>query len=98
VLQEFFVTVTRKMVVPLPADTAGKAVRDLAKPPLVNVDFSMIFAAIGRSRMRGFSFWLIDSAAVSGGASVLYFEDLPYEQAMDDLKIKYPFIVHQGTQ
>jgi predicted nucleic acid-binding protein len=34
----------------------------------------MIFAATGRSRALGFSFWdaLIISAAISGNASILY--------------------------
>jgi predicted nucleic acid-binding protein len=48
--------------------------------------------------MLGFSFWdaLIITAAVSGGASILYSEDLQHEQAIDDLKIINPFMVHQG--
>jgi predicted nucleic acid-binding protein len=56
----------------------------------------MIFAAIGRSRVLGFSFWdaLIISAAISGGASVLYTEDLQHEQAIDGLKIVNPFLAH----
>jgi predicted nucleic acid-binding protein len=96
VLQEFYVTVTHKMAVPLAADIAEKAVRDLAKLPLINVDCPMIFAAIGRSRVLGFSFWdaLIISAAISGGASVLYTEDLQHEQAIDGLKIVNPFLAH----
>jgi predicted nucleic acid-binding protein len=42
----------------------------------------------------GFSFCdaLIISAAISGGASILYSEDLPHEQAINGLKIINPFL------
>ena len=46
VLQEFYVSVTRKLTSPLDPDTALKAVQDLAVFPIVQVDTPLILLAI----------------------------------------------------
>ena len=93
VLQEFFVVVTRKLSVPLSHEDAGRAVRDLAVLPVVEVDAQMILATIARIRRYRLSFWdgLIVQAALQGGATVLYTEDLAHGQVIESLTIENPF-------
>jgi len=93
VLQEFFVVVTRKLSVPLSHEDAGRAVRDLAVLPVVEVDAQMILATIARIRRDQLSFWdgLIVQAALQGGATVLYTEDLSHGQVIESLTIENPF-------
>ena len=94
VLQEFYVTVTGKLGVPLDTKTAEDVVRNLAVLPLVQIDAEIILAAIGTGRRLQFSFWdaLIVEAAVAGGADRLLSEDLQHGQVIDGLKIENPFI------
>ncbi len=57
VLQEFYVTATRKLAVPLSAERAAAArVRDFARLPLVLVDEVMICAARDGNRSVSLSF------------------------------------------
>lgn len=93
VLQEFFVAVTRKLSVPLPHEQAERVVRDLATLPLVQVDAEMVVRAIAALRSHRLSFWdsLIVEAALRGGASVLYTEDLRHGQVIQGLTIENPF-------
>jgi predicted nucleic acid-binding protein len=93
VLQEFYVAVTRKLEVPLPAEKAEEAVGQFRVLPLVEINSSHILKAIRKSIRLQFSFWdaLIIEAAVSGGASILYTEDLQHGQTIDNLKILNPF-------
>lgn len=93
VLQEFYVTVTRKLAVPLEPDIASRAVRDLAALPLVQVDSLLILSAIRRSQRDQLSFWdaLIVEAALSGGAVQLYTEDLQHHRIIEGMRIENPF-------
>lgn len=96
VLQEFYVTVTRKLASPLDEQTAEQAVRDLASLPMVQLDSALILAAIARSREDRFSFWdaLIIQAALSGGAQRLYSEDMQDGRMIEELRIENPFAHH----
>ncbi len=93
VLQEFFVTVTRKLEVPLSPEKAEEIVRQFVVFPLVEISGSHILKAIRKSINLKFSFWdaLIIEAAISGGASILYTEDLQHGQIIDNLEILNPF-------
>ena len=93
VLQEFYVTVTRKLGKPLPADDAETAVTTLAEMPLVGIDGAMILAAIGRSRRDRLSFWdaLVVQAAITGGCASLLTEDMQHGRRVDSLLIVNPF-------
>jgi predicted nucleic acid-binding protein len=93
VLQEFFVAVTRKLSVPLPHEQAERAVRDLAKLPTAQVDAEMILKAIETMRRYRLSFWdsLIVQAALHGGATILYTEDLQHGQVIETLLVENPF-------
>lgn len=94
VLQEFYVSVTRKLTDPLDPHVAYQAVQDLAELPVVQIDVPIIFAAISRHQTDQVSFWdaLIIEAARVGGAQVLYSEDLQHERVMDGLRIENPFL------
>ncbi|MFW6011882.1 MAG: PIN domain-containing protein [Desulfosalsimonas sp.] len=93
VLQEFYVTVTRKLELPLSPEKAEEVVSQFMVFPLVEISSSHILKAIRKSINLQFSFWdaLIIEAAISGGASILYTEDLQHGQTIDDLKILNPF-------
>lgn len=97
VLQEFYVSVTRKLAEPLSEEEATRAVRDLARFPVVQIDPTLILAAIDGSRRYRFSFWdaLIIQAAIQGGADALYTEDLQHGQVVDGLRITNPFIEYR---
>jgi predicted nucleic acid-binding protein len=94
VLQEFYVSVTRKLSVPLAPETAETVVRNLSLLPVVTIDTERILAAIHRGRMLRISFWdaLIIEAALAGGAKVLLSEDFQHGQMIEGLRIENPFL------
>ena len=94
VLQEFYVTVTRKLPDPLALEEAEARVRDFSQLPLVRVDAPLILAAIARGRALSFSFWdaLIVEAALKAGADRLLTEDLQHGQVIDELRVENPFL------
>ncbi len=93
VLQEFYVTVTRKLARPLDAAVASQTVSSFAELPIVQIDSELIVSAIHRSRNSQLSFWdaLIVQAAIEGHASTLYSEDLQDRQVLDGLRVVNPF-------
>jgi len=93
VLQEFYVTVTRKLARPVDASKAFEAVSSFAELPIVQIDINLVLAAIHRSRKSQISFWdgLIIQAAIEGHASTLYSEDLQHGQAIDGVRVINPF-------
>lgn len=93
VLQEFYVTVTRKLAHPLPAQQAESVVRDLLELEVVRVDPELILAAAGMSRKDTISFWdalILVAASVAGCARVLS-EDLQHGRTLGRLRIENPF-------
>lgn len=93
VLQEFYVTVTRKLGTPMDAENAEQVVKHLTALPIVQIDAEIVLAAIGRSRGLQLSFWdaLIVEAALAGGAHRLITEDLQHGRVIDGLSIENPF-------
>ena len=94
VLQEFFVTVTRKINKPMNIGTAKEIIRDLMKLKTVTVDREIILKAIDIHKEHKYSFWdsAIIAAAIEGGAGVLLSEDLTNKHQIKGLVIKNPFI------
>ena len=94
VLQEFYVTVTRKLARPLAPPAALEAMMKLAVLPLVTVTVDMIAAAAQLADRSRMSFWdaLVVQAAVAGGAEVLYSEDLNHGSIVDGVRILNPFV------
>lgn len=93
VLQEFFVVVTCKLSVPLPPEQAERAVRNLARFPTVAVNAEIVLKAIEAMRRYRLSFWdsLIVQAALRGGATILYTEDLQHGRVIETLAVQNPF-------
>jgi predicted nucleic acid-binding protein len=99
VLQEFFVTLSKKFTVTLSADDVEREVRDLsALLKVIETDVALVLDSITLSRRYKLSFWdgLIIQAALRGGASVLYSEDLQDGQIIDSITIANPFAGIQG--
>lgn len=91
VLQEYFVTVTRKLHVD--PRIARRKVELLAEFDVAAPDVADILAAIDLHRLDRFSFWdaLILRAAKEAGCSVLFSEDMQDTQEIDGLQIVNPF-------
>ena len=94
VLQEFYVTVTRKLAVPLSPEDAEDVVKTLTKLTVAEVDSETVLSGIRTSRRYGFSFWdgLIVATALRSGATILYTEDLQHDQDIEGLRVVNPFI------
>ncbi len=93
VLQEFFVTVTRKIKKPLDIQAAKRIVHDLTKWDLVVVDGETILGAIDVHHEYRYSFWdsMVIQAAMTAGATLLLSEDLSDGQTIAGVKIHNPF-------
>lgn len=91
VLQEYFVTVTRKLGVDV--RIARRKVELLAEFDVATPDVADILAAIDLHRLHSFSFWdaLIVRAAKQSGCSVLLSEDMQDTREIDGLQIVNPF-------
>ena len=92
VLQEYFVTVTRKLHVD--AKIARRKVELLAEFDLVVPHLDDILAAIDLHRLHGFSFWdgLVLRAAKEAACVVLFSEDLQSARVIDGVQIVNPFV------
>ena len=93
VLQEFYVTVTRKLARPLKAETALQALSQFAALSVIEIDSAMILGAARRCLKDSISFWdaLIVDAALKAGARRLWSEDLQDGRTIDVMRIENPF-------
>lgn len=93
VLQELYVTLTRKLARPVRADRAERLVRSFAALPVVAIDAELVLAAVALSRRNQLSLWdaLIVVAAKAGGASEVLSEDLQSGQIIAGLRVVNPF-------
>ena len=91
VLQEYFVTVTRKLRVDIVI--ARRKVELLAEFDVAAPEVGDILAAIDLHRLHGFSFWdaMVVRAAKQAGCGVLYSEDMQGEREIDGVRIVNPF-------
>lgn len=93
VLQEFYVSVTRKLSRPLPRRTAREVVATYRAWPVHRPDVDDIAAASELEERRQLSFWdaLIIVSARRSGARSLLTEDLQDGQWFDGLEVVSPF-------
>ena len=91
VLQEYFVTVTRKMGVD--AAVARRKVELLSELDVATIEVADIVAAIDLHRLHGLSFWdsLNLRSAKQAGCNVLFSEDLQAGRELLGLRIVNPF-------
>lgn len=92
VLQEYFVTITRKLK--LDPGIARRKVELLAEFDVAALEFSDVLAAIDLHRLHGFSFWdaLVLRAAKQTGCRSLFTEDMKHGQEIDGVRVVNPFI------
>jgi predicted nucleic acid-binding protein len=93
VLQELFVTVTRKVRTPLTAGQALRYLDQIAAWPVAVLDYGAVRAAIELGSTRSLSFWdaLVVVAAAQSGAKRLYTEDLQDGQIILGVEVVNPF-------
>jgi predicted nucleic acid-binding protein len=93
VLQELFVTLTRKIPRPLDAAAALTTVEDLARWTVHVPDADDVIAAARLHKRARLSFWdaMIVQSAMELGCDVLYSEDLNAGQRHDGVLVVDPF-------
>ena len=93
VLQELFVTLTRKVRTPLTTEQAARYLDQIAAWPVIVLDYRAMRDAIELSASAKLSFWdaLIIVAAARSGARRLYTEDLRDGQTVLGVEIVNPF-------
>ena len=92
VLQEYFVTVTRKLHVD--PRVARRKVELLAEFDIAAPDVGDILAAVDLHRLHGFSFWdaLVVRAAKQSGCRVVFSENMQEAREIDGVHIVNPFL------
>ncbi|MGH3150078.1 MAG: PIN domain-containing protein [Streptosporangiaceae bacterium] len=93
VLQEFFVTTTRKIPKPLETVAAALIISDLAHWHLHAPAVSDVLAAIDIHQRTGASFWdaMILRSAQELGCQILHSEDLNAGQVYEGVQVRNPF-------
>ena len=93
VLQEFFVTVTRKIMPPLDLQTARQIVADLTQWRLHAPKAADLLQAIDLQELYQLAFWdaLVIQSAASLGCKQLFSEDLNHGQAYGTVQVVNPF-------
>ena len=94
VLQEFFVTVTRRIPARVDCATAAAAVADFAKWTTHAPASADVLSAIDVHARHRISFWdaMIVHSAASLGCDVLYTEDLSAGQRLESVLVVNPFV------
>jgi predicted nucleic acid-binding protein len=93
VLQEFYVTVTRKIEKPLAPQDALKWLEVMEAFPLVPIDAAIVKVGIKNSVTHRISYWdgAIIASAERLGCSILYSEDLNDQQQFDSVRVVNPY-------
>ncbi|MGH9065277.1 MAG: PIN domain-containing protein [Acidimicrobiales bacterium] len=93
VLQELYVTVTRKLRRPLSEERAARAVAGLARLDVVVIEVPMVLAAVETSRTSRISLWdaLVVEAARAAGCERVLTEDLADGEVLRGVAIENPF-------
>jgi predicted nucleic acid-binding protein len=91
VLQEYFVTITRKLQVD--ARIARRKVELLAEFDVAAPELADILAAIDLHRLHALSFWdaLIVRSAKQAGCRILLTEDFQHQQEIEGVRVTNPF-------
>jgi predicted nucleic acid-binding protein len=94
VLQEFFVTVTRKVATPLSIDDASDRVREFAMWKVFAPTADDVLGAIALQKQAQISFWdaMVVRAAAESGCDTLWTEDLSDGQILRGVQIRNPFV------
>ena len=92
VLQEYFVSATRKLK--LDAALARRRVEVFAKFHIAEPTVNDVLAAIDLHRLHGFSYYdaLVLRMAIQAGCRILLSEDMQHGQIVDGVRIVNPFL------
>ena len=95
VMQEFYVTVCRKIERPLSAEQALEWIEQLEVFPCIAIDTSLVKIAVELRQRYLISYWdgAIIAAAQALGAKTLYSEDLNDGQQYSTVRVWNPFQV-----
>jgi predicted nucleic acid-binding protein len=95
VLNEFYVTTTRKLTPPLPAGDARAEVRRYQRWQPWAIDHATVEAAWSVESRFGLSYWdaLVVASAQQMGCGWLLTEDLQHDQQIDGVRVLNPFLV-----
>ena len=93
VLQEFYVTVTRKMKKPMAPELVVALMDEYRVFPTVPTDYPLVVSAVELSVKYGISYWdgAIIAAAQVLEADTLYTEDLNHGQRYGTVRVVNPF-------
>jgi len=93
VLQEFYVTVTRKLKKPMSAARALDVVREYLSWPVIENTGALLVDAVGLQQKAQLSFWdaMVVQAAINGGCDKLYTEELNAGQRLGSVLVVNPF-------
>ena len=93
VLQEFYVTVTRKVAQPMSMEDAAQIVRDISFWRIHAPNAEDGLGAIDIQRHYQVSFWddMIIQSAKCSGCTVIWSEDLSEGQSYENLHVRNPF-------
>jgi len=93
VLQEFFVTVTRRVARPLSVNEAADRIREFAAWRVFSPTVDDVLAAIDLQKQARLSFWdaMVVRAASESGCDTLWTEDLNDGQAIRGVHVRNPF-------
>jgi predicted nucleic acid-binding protein len=94
VLQEFYVTMTRKVARPLPRKTVRDILRDYFRWPVERIEPETILNASRIEEIYRISFWdgLIISAASQAAAAKILTEDLQSGLTIEGILLENPFL------
>jgi len=97
VLQEFFVTITKKVPKPLPVDDAKARIREFAAWTVFEPTADDIVAVIDLHTQAKIGFWdaMVVLAAAESDCDVLWTEDLNEGQLLRGVRIRNPFSEHE---
>ncbi len=93
VLQEFYVTVVRKIHVPLPPEVAIEWIEQMEEFPCLPIDSGLVKIAIETGLRHRLAYWdaAIVAAAELLGASTVYSEDLNHGRQYGSVHVSNPF-------
>lgn len=98
VLQEFFVTITRKVAAPLDLATARQIVADLAHWRVHTPEVTDLLQAIDLQQNNPLSFWdaMVVQSATQLRCKQLFSEDLDNGHVYGDVQVINPFLEPKG--
>jgi predicted nucleic acid-binding protein len=93
VLQEFYVTITKKVAVPLDIDMAAKIIEDLSYWKIYAPEAKDVLNAIDLQRRYQLPFWdaMIVWSAAESGCDIIWSENLNPGQIYAGVKLLNPF-------